>query len=45
MASFLGLILLMLAALLALLMLAQGLRGSVDLLSVRNFFLLGFIVF
>ncbi len=30
---------------LGLLMLAQGLSGKVDLISVRNFFLLGFIVF
>ncbi len=43
--TFLAIILLVVAILLVVVMAAQALRGTVDLLSMRNFFLLGFILF
>lgn len=45
MQTFLGLFLSFVALCVAVMMLVQARRGTVDLFSVRNFFLLGFIVF
>lgn len=45
MTTLLGLFMLVLAVLVATMVVVQSRRGTVDLFSVRNFFLLGFIVF